>query len=450
MYRKIYEKLKRWKENSNGKSAVLIDGARRIGKSYIAELFAKNEYKSYIVIDFNAASDEIKDLFNYYLSDLDQFFFKLSVYTKTNLFERNSVIIFDEVQLFPRARAAIKYLVKDGRYDYIETGSLISIKKNVNDIVIPSEEYHLKMYPMDFFEFLIADGNELYIKAICQSFEKKEALGQALFRKINDEFLKYLVVGGMPQAVLEYINTRDFEKVDFVKRDILSLYEADISKYSGRDVEKVRAIFNQLPSQLQKNEKKFKLSSLSKKARLREYENAFFWLGDAMIVNIAYNATQPSIGLKLNLDNLTFKCYMGDTGLLISHSFDEKGIINNDVYTKIITNKLEFNKGMIIENIVSQMLVANDRRLYFYSSNARELIKDKMEIDFLIAKDKITARHNISPIEVKSGKNYTLSSLNKFKCHFSGNISTSYVLHPSDLKVENDVVYLPLFMTGLL
>lgn len=450
MQRKIYDKLVKWKEDSNGKTALLIDGARRVGKSYIVEEFAKNNYKSYIMIDFNRTPLEIKNLFDLYLDDLDNLFLYLSNYYNVKLYERESLIIFDEVQLYPRARSTIKYLVADGRYDYIETGSLVSINENVKDILIPSEEQHLKMYPMDFEEFLWALDNHGLMELIGKSFKEKKPPGNIFHRKAMDYFRQYMIVGGMPQAVLEYVNTKDFNKVDQVKRNILDLYREDIVKHSGKYSLKVRSIFDEIPSQLQKHEKKFRITSLDKDAKTRDYEDAFMWLDDAMIVNQAFNTTEPSIGLSLNLDNSFYKCYMADTGLLISKAFDEKSIVEEEIYKKILFDKLEYNGGMILENIVAQMLVSNGHKLYFYSNSSRENSNDRMEIDFLISKPKITNKHNISPIEVKSGKNYTLVSLNKFRKKYANYLATPYIIHTSDYKEEDDIVYLPVYMTILL
>lgn len=448
--RKIYTELLKWKEEEAGRTALLIDGARRVGKSYIVENFAKQEYKSYIIIDFNRVNQEVTELFENYLNDLDLFFMYLSNYYNVKLYERDTLIIFDEVQLFPRARAAIKYLVADGRYDYIETGSLMSIKKNVKDIVIPSEERHLRMYPLDFEEFLWALDNESLMDFIKVFFEKKKPLGAALHRKAMDYFRQYMIVGGMPQAVERYVETKDFERVDRAKRDILELYRADIVKHAQGYEMKVEQIFDDIPAQLQKHDKKFKLSSLKKEARFRDYEDAIFWLSDAMIVNVCYNSTAPNIGLKLNMDRVTMKCYMADTGLLISHAFDENGIVSEEIYKKLLFDKLEVNKGMIMENIVAQMLVASGHKLYFYNNPSRDDASLRMEIDFLIAKSKITSKHNISPIEVKSGGKYTLTSLKKCREKYTEQLDTLYVLHKNDLKVEEGIVYLPLYMTPLL
>lgn len=450
MKRKIYDKLVQWKQEENGRTAILIDGARRVGKSYIAEEFAKNEYRSYILVDFNRAPAEVTDLFLHYLNDLDTLFMYLSNFYNVRLYPRESLIIFDEVQLFPRARAAIKYLVADGRYDYLETGSLMTIKKNVQDIVIPSEERHLKMYPLDFEEFLWAMGNEILMDFIRTCHEKKQPLGQALHRKAMDGFRQYMIIGGMPQAVQAYVETKDFARVDRVKRDILELYRADISKHAAGYEMKVEQIFDDIPAQLQKHERNFKFSSLKKAARFRDYEDALFWLSNAMIANICYNSTAPNIGLKLNTDRLTLKCYMADTGLLISHAFDENGLVSEEIYKKLLFDKLEVNTGMIIENIVAQMLTASGHKLYFYSNPSRDDVTERMEIDFLIAKSKISNHHNISPIEVKSSKNYTLTSLKKCIAKYGAQLNTPYVLHTSDYKEADGIQYLPLYMTPLL
>ena len=449
MKRKIYDSMQKWKEE-NGRTALLIDGARRVGKSYIAQEFAKKEYKSYILIDFNRAPAEITDLFVHYLNDLNMFFLYLSNFYGVKLYERESLIIFDEVQLFPKARAAIKYLVEDGRYDYVETGSLMTIKKNVADIVIPSEERHMKMYPLDFEEFLWALDNDTLMDFIRLCFEEKKPMGQVPHRKTMDYFRQYLIVGGMPQAVKTYRDSHDFDQVDRVKRDILELYRADIIKHAEGYQMKVAQIFDDIPAQLQKHDTKFKFSSLKKEARFREYEDALFWLSDAMITNICYNSTAPNIGLKLNMDRMTLKCYMADTGLLISHAFDENGLVSEEIYKKLLFDKLEVNKGMIMENIVAQMLTASGHKLYFYSNPSRDDASLRMEIDFLTAKSKISNRHNISPIEVKSSKNYTLTSLRKFKEKYKDQLHIPYVLHPNDLKEEDGILFLPLYMTPLI
>ena len=456
MKRKIYQQLLDWKHDRRGEVALLIEGARRIGKSYIVEEFAKNEYDSYLLIDFSRVNPKEIEFFDLYLDDLDMLFTSLELYGKKKLIPRknptdeaSSLIIFDEIQFCPRARSAIKHLVADHRFDYIETGSLISIKKNVKDIMLPSEEHAIEMYPMDFEEFLWAMGDEMMMPFIKMQFEKRKPM-EAFHRKALDYFRQYMIVGGMPQAVQTYVDTRDFDKVDERKRDILSIYRNDIRKYADNQETKVAAIFEELPGQLQKHEKKFRLADLQSHARMRDYSEAFFWLSDAKIINCCYNSTKPSIGLKLNEERTTLKCYMGDTGLLISHAFDERGIVTSELYQKLMFDKLEVNEGMLVENIVAQMLRAAGHKLYFFSKYSAKEADERMEIDFLIAKPTITSRHNISPIEVKSGSHYTITSLKKCIKKYDKQLATPYVLHDKDLKVEDGIMYLPLYMTPLL
>ena len=450
MKRKIYNKLREWKEMSNGTSAMMVEGARRIGKSYIVEEFARNEYDDYLLINFRLAPKEVKEWFDLYLEDLDKLLLNLQLHYNKRLKPRRSVVIFDEVQDCPRAREAIKFLVADGRFDYIETGSLISIKKNVKDIVIPSEEETLEMYPMDFEEFMWAMGNETLMPFVEDCFERQVPLGQTLHRKAMDLFRLYMVIGGMPQAVLKYNETKDFRKVEAVKRQILTLYRNDIHKYADNAETKVTAIFDEIPGQLQKHEKKFRLSAISSSARMRDYDDAFFWLNDARIVNCCYNTTEPSLGLRLNESRTTLKCYLADTGLLISHAFNDKGTVPVEVYQKLILGKLDINEGMLMENVVAQMLAAAGHKLFFYSKSSNEDAEERMEIDFLVRKSKITNRHNISPIEVKSGKRFSLISLEKCIKKYAEYLSTAFVLYDGDLKVENGIVYLPLYMTSIL
>lgn len=445
MKRKIYDEFLKWKKEDARECALMVDGARRAGKSYIIEEFAKNEYESYIMIDFNLVGDKVKSLFESYLTDLDTFFLMLGTIYGVKLVEHRSLIIFDEVQLFPKARAAIKYLVKDNRYDYIETGSLVSIKKNVKDIQIPSEERHIKMNPMDFEEFCWAMGDETTVPFIRKMFETRKEFG-AVYRKINTLFREYIIVGGMPKAVLTFSQTHDFEKTDRIKRDILTLYRNDIQKYAGKDVEKVTAIFDEIPSRLQNHDKVFRFTDLEEEARFRGYEDAFFWLKDSGVMVPCYNTTEPSIGLKMNKERTTMKCFMADTGLLISHTFDENGIMREEIYKKIMLDKLAVNFGNIMENIVAQMLTANGHALYFYTNSSREDASSRMEIDFLVSKTTVTNKHNIFPLEIKTGKNYTLSSLRKFIRKFPDQLCEPFVFHEGEFKVEDGITYMPLFM----
>ena len=445
MKRKIYNELLKWKNEWNGKTAILIDGARRVGKSYIVEEFAKKEYKSFILIDFSKENRQINALFTDYLSDLDTLFRQLSLLTDVKLYPRQSAIVFDEVQQFPPARAAIKHLVKDGRFDYIETGSLVSINRNVKNIVIPSEEERIDMFPMDFEEFLWAIGKDDLMDYVRECFEAKRPLGAALHRKTMELFRQYMIVGGMPQAVEIYAKEMDFDRVDHIKRNILKIYRADISKYATGYEQKVTRIFDTIPSQLQKHEKRFRIGALEKGARTRDYANGFFWLEESRVVNVCYAATEPNIGLYLNRDDARMKLYMADTGLLIAMAFSEKDIHQGQLYKKLMFDKLEVNKGMLVENIVAQMLRSTGNELYFYSNPSRTA-EDRMEIDFLIRKPSVTSKHNISPIEVKSSTRYTLSSLEKCISKYGEYLSTPYVLHSSDLMEKDGITYLPLYM----
>ena len=443
--RKIYEELLLWKQKSAGQTALLIDGARRVGKSFIAELFAKQEYKSHILIDFGNAPQEILDLFINESSDLDLFFAKLSAFYSTVLYRRESLIVFDEVQQFPRARQLIKYLVADGRYDYLETGSLIRLKKNTENIIIPSEEEHIEMFPMDFEEFLWALGDEATVPLIRTCFEARKPLGQALHRKVMNDFRQYVLVGGMPQSVLAYIDGKNFAASDEAKRRILRLYRDDVSKFAAGYEEKVYAVFDGIPGQLSKKEKKYKLSSLNMNARFRAYEDSFIWLNEAMVVNACFNATDPNVGLALSADHATQKCYMADTGLLVTHTFMDRSFTDNELYKAILFDKLDVNEGMIMENIVAQMLRRNGHKLYFYSRSDSENRENHMEIDFLI-----TENGKVAPIEVKSSNYRSHSSLDKFRKKFSDKIGTSYILYPKDVMQKDGVWHLPLYMAMFL
>ncbi len=487
MKRKIYDQLLLWKNKRKGKSAMMIEGARRVGKSYIVKEFAQREYKSYILIDFFKVGDDIKDLFKNYKDNLDMLFTYLSTYFSTRLYPRESIIVFDEIEFCPAARAAIKYLVEDGRYDYLETGSLLGMKtstqknkkkkkdedKKDDDYLVPSEEEKIDMHPMDFEEFLWAMGEETLMDFIRMKFAAQEPVGQSMHRKIMDYFRLYMIVGGMPQAILEYLDTRSFEDVDRVKRQILNLYNNCIDQYAGVHTPKVKAIYEAIPAQLQLHEHKFQLSDLNKDARFRDYDSSFFWLRDAKMVNLAFNTTEPSIGLGLKQRDNSLKCYMNDTGLMISHAFDERGVVSGQLYQKILKDKLDANIGMLMENIVSQMLTANGCKLFFYSNASRENKDDRMEIDFLIAKSKITSRHNvaqsecrenllsmpsqsnvseanISPIEVKSSSGFTTVSLEKCLKKYSSHLAQAYIIHTGDVERDGDYLYLPLYMVPCL
>ena len=443
--RKIYQKMLQWKQRSNGTTALLIEGARRVGKSYIVKEFGEKEYQSYLMIDFTLLPKEVRDIFEQDLNDFDVFFQRLSIYYNVVLHNRSSLLIFDEVQVFPQARQLIKHLVADGRYDYIETGSLISLKQNVENIVLPSEEESLEMFPLDFEEFMDAMGEKMMMEYITQCFQKTIPLGAALHRKAMNLFRQYMIVGGMPQSVVKYLETKDFGETDLVKRRILKLYRDDVSKFAKGYESKVLSIFDEIPAQLSKHEKKFKLSSLKKEARFRDYEDSFMWLSEAKIVNPAFNSTDPNIGLGLYSERLTLKCYMSDTGLLFSHTFYDDETIDNEIYKAILFDKIGLNEGMFLENVVAQMLVSSGHRLFFYSRTDREDSSQTMEIDFLIKQGK-----KICPLEVKSSGYRSHASLDKFNNKFHQRIGTSYVIYTKDLKEENGIIYLPVYMTEML
>lgn len=444
--RKIYNKLAEWKKNAAGTKALLIEGARRIGKSTIAEEFGKNEYKSYIVIDFNKASETIKNAFKNYLNDLDTFFMILSSEYGVKLHKRESLIIFDEIQKYPKAREAVKYLVIDGRYDYIETGSLISIKENIEGITIPSEERPVNMYPMDFEEFAWAMGEEQLIEYIKKCFVERKPLEEGLHSKAMLLFRQYMIVGGMPQSVSAYIeNDRDFAKADLEKRDILTLYRKDIMRIESGYRSSVLAIYDQIPAFLSKSERRVIMSRVEKGATFPKYHDTFFWLSESMIANECFNCSDPNIGLSLNEDRTYVKCYMGDTGLLISHTFDENEIADEELYKEILLGKLSLNEGMFYENTIAQMLVAGGHKLYFYTRYNEEKHRNDIEIDFIIS-NKSKLKYKIFPIEVKSKEKYSTTSLGRFKEKFSRRIGECYVIHPKNLKEEDNTLFLPAYM----
>ena len=446
--RKTYNRLIEWKNKSRGRTAMLIEGARRIGKSTIVEEFAKNTYKSYVLIDFSIASDRIKDIFENTLSNLDTFFMLISFETGVPLYQRESLIIFDEVQKYPKAREAIKHLVKDGRYDYIETGSLISIKENVKDILIPSEEDSLIMYPMDFEEFAEALGESMLIPYIKECFDKKVPLLDSIHKKASFLFKEYMLVGGMPQAVSAFVEQKkQFEECDFQKRNILKIYRNDILKIDNIYQAKVLSIFDQIPSFLSSHEKRVRISSIDPSNNGIAYEETFFWLADSMICNECFACSDPNVGLSLTESRKFIKCYMGDTGLLLSHTFDEN--IKNDIniYTAILHDNLSINKGMFFENAIAQMLTANGHKLYFYIHFSKEKHRNDIEVDFIISTGS-RVNNKIIPIEVKSSKNYTASSLIKFKEKFHERIAGSYIIHPKNLSIRDDgIICIPAYMT---
>ncbi len=446
--RKIYDKLLKWKNETSGSKAMLIEGARRIGKSTVVEEFAKDNYKSYILIDFSKVSNSIKEVFNNLLDSLDSLFMILSLEFGTTLYPRESLIIFDEVQKFPRAREAIKHLVKDGRYDYIETGSLISIKENVKDILIPSEEQNLTMYPMDFEEFAWALGEGMIIDYIKDCFEKKVPLYDSLHKKAMFLFKQYMLVGGMPKAVDQFILfNKQFFNCENEKRDILKTYRDDIHKIDRAYQAKVLSVFDQIPSFLSQHEKRVKINSISMDNTAIDYEETFFWLADSMICNECFLCNDPNIGLSLNEKRNFIKCYMGDTGLLLTHTFDEKNAEQTHYHKELLADKLSINKGMFFENVIAQMLVAKGYKLYFYTRYNEEKHRNDIEIDFLLSTGSKVLQKLI-PIEVKSAKSYKAESMIRFIEKFKNRIDKAYIIHPKNLSIREDgIICIPAYMT---
>jgi len=443
--RKIYNKLNEWKIRSNGTAALLIEGARRIGKSTIVEEFAKNEYRSYIIIDFNNASKKIKDAFND-LNDMDTFFQTLMLESNKKLYNRESLIVFDEIQNFTRAREAIKYLVADGRYDYIETGSLISIKENVENITIPSEEERIKMYPIDFEEYLKYLNEDVLYEYIKECFNEKKPLDQNYHKKAMRLFKEYMLIGGMPQSVVAYVdNAKDFSMADNKKRNILNLYSSDIRKADKKYNVRAAAIFENIPAYLSTHEKRIVLKKVENDARFENYEDPLFWLDDSMICNLCYKCNDPSVGLALNKNESFVKCYLGDTGLLVSLAFNENEIIDSELYKQIMDDKLSLNEGMLYENVIAQMLVSMGKKLYFYTRYNYSLHRNDIEIDFLIANNS-KVNYKVEPIEVKSSKNYSTTSLHKFKDVFKKKIDNCMIVHPKNFSAEDGLIKIPPYM----
>lgn len=435
--RKIYSQMLNWKEESNGKTALLIKGARRVGKSTIVELFAKKEYQSYILVDFSKASKEINGLFED-ISDLNFFFLQLQLLTNTNLYERKSVIIFDEVQLQPLARQAIKHLVKDGRYDYIETGSLLSIKKNIKDILIPSEETRIAMFPMDYEEFRWALGDDATIPLIKTALEQRISLGDSVNRKLMRDFRLYMLVGGMPQAVEEYITTNNFRQVDQVKRNILELYEDDFRKIDPTG--KTSLFFKAIPAQLSKNISRYQVSSVDSNSRPSKVTDLIAEMVDSMTVNIGYHANDPGIGLALNKDISRFKLFLADTGLFVTLAFMDKSFTENIIYEKLLSDKLPANMGYIYENMLAQILRTAGNELYYYTMPT-ESAKHNYEIDFLLSKG-----GKVCPIEVKASGYKRHTSLDKFIEKYSDRILEKYLVYTKDLKKDGEILCVPIYM----
>ena len=439
--RKIYDELLRWKRTDEGRTAVLIQGARRVGKSTVAEEFAANEYDTYILVDFAACSPEVRDLFDD-VSDLNRIFMRLQLEYGIELKERKSAIIFDEVQLAPKARQAIKYLVKDGRYDYIETGSLISIRKNVKDILIPSEEVKLHMYPMDYEEFKWALGDTVTIKLLQGCFHDRTSLGDATNRKLMRDFRLYMLIGGMPQAVASYLGTNNLEKVDSVKRSIITLYEDDFNKIDPTG--NASRMFHQIPAQLTSNANRYRAWSATNGKRNSELAEIVSEIKESMVVNMSYHANDPSVGMALHQDPDKYKMFVGDTGLFVTLAFWDKKFTDNTIYHKLLSDKLSADLGYVYENVIAQMLKAAGHELYYYTFPT-ESGKHNYEVDFLIADG-----DKISPVEVKSSGYKAHASLDAFCNKFSARIRNKYLIYTKDMRKEEGVQYLPAYMSMFL
>lgn len=439
--RKIYDQLLEWKKTSDGKNALLIEGARRVGKSTITRLFAENEYESFILIDFYRASDDVIHLFDD-LSDLDYIFLQLQLIYHVDLIERKSLIVFDEVQLCPKARQAIKALVEDRRYDYIETGSLISVKKNVKDILIPSEERKLEMLPMDYEEFCWALGDTTTIPMLKQFYETSKPLGQAAHRKQMRDFRLYMLIGGMPQAVDTYLNSNNFKKVDEVKRDILNLYEDDFRKIDPTG--KLSMLFDAIPAQLSGNASRYNVSSILENSRAADILEQISDLASSKTVLLSYHANDPNSGLAQSIKLSMFKMFILDTGLFITLVFKDKDFTENIIYEKLLNDKLPANLGYVYENIIAQTLVAKRHKLYYHTF-LNPISRHNYEVDFLIADD-----DKICPIEVKSSTYKTHASLDAFNQKYSSHIKTEYLLYTKDYQKDGQVICLPMYMAQFL
>ena len=438
--RKIYQQLRQWKQDNNGRSAVLVEGARRIGKSTVVEEFAKHEYKSYILIDFNKASERVKSLFDD-LTDLDFIFLFLQSIYHTTLYQRESVIIFDEVQKCPMARQAIKYLVQDGRYDYIETGSLISIKQNTEHITIPSEEDTIEMYPMDYEEFRWAMGDTATLPLLRQSLERNRSMGDDLNRQYMRDLRLYMLVGGMPQAVSEYLNTKNLRSVDMVKRKILKLYFDDFRKIDKTG--KIGRLFQAIPAMLSHGIGRFYPTAIIKGVGADKMEDLLIALEDSKTVNIAYHADDPNVGLPLSEDKSRMKIYVGDIGLMVTLAFGDKSFAENVLYDKLLADRLQANMGYVYENLVAQMLKSSGNNLYFHTWPKDD--KHNYEVDFLLSRGA-----KICPIEVKSAGYKSHVSLDAFCKKFSSRVGNRYVVYTKDLRHDGETTLLPIYMVGVI
>lgn len=446
--RKIYQKLVDWKNLSQGKTAVMIEGARRIGKSTIAEEFAKNEYQDYLILDFARESEDVKHLFTDSLGDMAGFFRRLFVFKGKSLPEREAIIILDEIQMFPDARQAIKYLVQDGRYDYLETGSLIRIRKTSKEILIPSEEERISMFPMDFEEFLWAQGDSYTYSVIEDAFRNRESLGAAMHRKIMSRFRDYMAVGGMPQAVRAFVDGGNYEQIDYMKRTILKLYEEDLKKYDDDNREKASIIFKAIPEQLSNHNSHYRLSTVDKNARYRDYVESVGLVAESMIGNECIGVTKPAVDLEAYADKSDFKLYMGDTGLLLTAMarYGDDTVDINDIYRAIISDHTGWDLGPVMENIVSQMLKCSGHDLYFHRFSYQPEGNNRpnpYELDFLTVRKK-----KVCPIEVKSSGYKRHASFDYFKEKYQLKMEDRFIIYSKDFKAEDSLMYIPVYMTG--
>lgn len=439
--RKVYDTMLKWKTERNGDTALLIQGARRIGKSTIAEEFARKEYKSYILVDFSKVSKEVFDLFND-ISDLNYLFLRLQFIYQVQLYERESVIIFDEVQLQPLARQAIKHLVKDHRYDYIETGSLISVRSKSQSIIIPSEEMKVSMFPMDYEEFKWALGDTVTVPLLRSAFENKLPLGEAVHRKLMRDFRLYMLVGGMPQAVAAYIKTNNLSEVDLVKRDIIALYEEDFVKID--DSGRAKAMYDAIPAQLSRNALRYQIGKAVADEKAERVRSIIKSMEDSMTINVAYHSDDPNVGMALTRNEDYFKMYASDTGLFVTLAFMDSDFTENVIYDKLLSDKLSANLGYVYENVIAQMLKATGKNLYYHTIPYAEG-KKYYEIDFVISD-----RHKVSPIEVKSSGYRTHKSLDEFCAKYSDRILNRYLIYTKDYKRENGIDCIPVYMTMFL
>lgn len=442
--RKAYDEMLRWKKDFAPEYALFLRGARRTGKTTLAKKFGEEQYRSFILVRFDQADDDVRRLFTDSLRDLDTLFSTLQFVYGTQLYDRESLIILDEIQLFPLARQALKTLLEDGRYDYLETGSLATIEKKSKDILIPSEEYFIDVLPMDFEEYLEASGNAMVMPAIREHFESLKPMG-GMHQGAMKAYREYMLVGGMPQAVAAFLENRDFGRADFAKQRILELYASDMEDQNEENTEYVRGFFERIPSELSKHDKRYVLTHISSSARLREYAGPIRWLDQAMIVNIANNVDDPSAAFNLAVIDPSFKCYMMDTGLLVSLAYKDRPYLENELYRSILLDKLHVNEGMMVENATAQAFRANGHAAFFYRETDESTRKTVMEIDYLIRRG-----DKVCPIEVKSSDSRSIASLTRFKLKYGKRIGEAFVLHKGEVRREGDTIYLPYYMAPML